>query len=374
MNTSDDSSDEPDTSRADHEYAEQDAKAARMNSFVHHPLVRTALRSAVAAGVAYQLGSWLPWVLGQYPYYASLGAVTVSVPAMSDSVKEALRVTGAIVVGVLLGVGAQAVAWPSAVTVAVVIGVGTVVGLSRFFGGQRGWVPLAALFVLTVRGTSTDTYGLIYLLQISLGAAVALALTLLFPPLPLHEVTTAVTRMRHLLVGQLREMVDVLGHDDVPARGQWEERLGELSPPRQQMRSLANQAKRARTGNVRARRWGPVHANLLNLCHALERCSWLVEDLGVVLVEYEQRDYSIFGAELRERLAETLGRLADVLDSPDRSSPVSLPVREAEKAVDALLDQVDRERFPDRADRYLAGAVAVTARRCLHSYTRRHER
>ncbi|WP_137122274.1 FUSC family protein [Segeticoccus rhizosphaerae] len=368
----DDGSELPEPTEDEREYAERDATASRMSTFVHHPLLRLTMRSMVAAGLAYELGSWVPRGLGQYPYYAALGALTVMVPAVSDSVKEAMRVTSAILLGVLLAVATQAITWPNALTVGIVIGVGTVLGGIRWFGAQRAWVPLAALFVLTVQGASTDWYAVAYLVQVALGAVVALLLNFVFPPLPLHEVDIAVTRMRSLLVQQLREMVQVLTLDDLPGRELWHERLRALNTPREEMSGLAHQSQRAKIGNLRARRWDPVQVNLIEVSHALERCSWLVEDLGVVLMEFEHRDYSIFGEQLRQDSAKALAALADVLDTPERAAPGSVLQRRADEAIDALLDQVDDQQFDDRMDRYLAGAVAVTAKRCLHTYTQRH--
>jgi hypothetical protein len=92
----------------------------------------------------------------------------------------------------------------------------------------------------------------------------------------------------------------------------------------------------------------------------------------VVLMEFEHRDYSIFGEQLRQDSAKALAALADVLDTPERAAPGSVLQRRADEAIDALLDQVDDQQFDDRMDRYLAGAVAVTAKRCLHTYTQRH--
>ena len=354
-------------------YLEHDASASRMRSALHHPLLRNALRSAVAAGVAYELGSWLPWSLGDYPTYAALGALTVLLPAVRDSAWETLHVTGAVLVGVLLAVVAQAIAWPNAVTVAVVVAVGIALGVGRVFGAQRLWVPLAGLFVLTVHGHNTDTYGLAYLAQISLGAVIAVLINLVYPPLPLHEVATAVTRMRTLLERQLREMADVLRAEGPPPSGRWG-RLGELSGPREQIAALATQAERARRGNVRSRRWDPVQGDQMALAEAMQRCSWLVEDLGVVLTEFEQEDYSILGDRLRQATCDALGVLADVLGDPSHAAPDSALLRRAEEVIGSLLDRVDEEEFADRADGYLAGALAVTARRCLHTYTRRHGR
>lgn len=354
------------------DYLRHDTSVSRVHSILHHPLLRSTLRSAIAAGLAYEIGSFLPLPLGEYPNYAALGALTVLLPVVRDSAWEALRVTGAVLVGVLLAMATQAIAWPNAVTVGVVIAVGTAIGVSRVFGGQRLWVPLAGLFVLTVHGQSTDVYGLAYLAQIALGAVVALLVNLAHPPLPLHEVATAVTRMRKLLVGQLREMVDMLRGEEPPPRGRWNDQLGELSTPREQVATLARQAQRARSANLRTRRWDSVQNDLMDLAEVMQRCTRLIENLGVVLTEFEQEGYSILGDGLRTATADALEALADVLDKPWQAAPDSPLLRRAEKVIDALLDQVDAEEFEQRADRYLAGALAVTARRCLHTFARRY--
>lgn len=355
---------------AEQSHVEQDTNAATMSSWVHHPLIGDSLRPAVAAGVAWQLGSLLPGSLGQYGTYASLGAITVMFPAVSDSIKEALRTVAAIMIGVLLAVATQAVSWSNALTVAIVIAVGTLIGAAGWFGGQRTWVPVAALFVLTVQGTNPDTYAVGYLTQVVLGAAVGLvANAVLFPPLPLRAVDHAVARVRRLLVGQLRQVGEVLAAGQAPPHDQWLQGLAQLGPAREQLRMVADQAVRSRRGNLRARRWGRVQGDLIELAGALERCSWLVEDLTVMLLEFEQEDSAV----LRHASAQAFTAVADVLDHPDQAAVDSTLTARADARIEDLLDRIEENDFADRDRRYLVAAMAVTARRCVHTFARRHE-
>lgn len=346
------------------------ANAGRKSSWVHHPLIGACLRPAVAAGAAWQLGSLLPGSLGLYGTYASLGAITVMFPAVSDSVKEALRAVAAIMIGVLLAVATQAVSGSNAVTVAIVIAVGTLIGAPRWFGGQRTWVPLAALFVLTVKGTNPDTYAVGYLSQVALGAAVGLvANAVLFPPLPLREVDRAVARVRRLLVGQLRQIGEVWAEGRGQAPDQWRQGLAQLGPAREQLRLVAGQAVRSQRGNLRARRWGQVQGYLIELASALERCSWLIEDLTVMVLEFEHEDSAV----LRQVSAQAFTAVAEVLDHPDEAAVDSRLTARADACIEDLLDRIEESDFADRDHRYLVAAMAVATKRCLHTFARRHE-
>lgn len=107
-----------------------------------------ALKSALAAGLAWLLGSQLPPLVADYAYYASFGAVSVLYPTVSDSFREALRTTAAILAGALLAHLMQWVAFPNAVSVAAVVLLGTLAGAVPFLSEQRRWVVTAGLFML----------------------------------------------------------------------------------------------------------------------------------------------------------------------------------------------------------------------------------
>lgn len=355
------------------EFARRDANASKVNSLVHHPLISLTVKSAVAAGAAWEVGSLLPKPVNQYAYYAALGALTVMVPVITDSVKEALRAIGAIAVGVTLAVFMQWVAFPDALTVGIVVGLGTVASGLRWFGDQRSWAPLAALFVLTAGAGHTEVYVLGYLTQIPLGAAIGIAVNFaLLPPLPLHDVEASVKRMRGLLVEQLCEIAELLDRDEPPEQSDWRDHLRDLEPARQEMHGMAERAERARRGNLRSGRWSSVQSDLTDFADALERCSWVVEDVSVVMLEFERREGAILGDELRRLTSIAFRAVADALDHPEEVAPGSARTARAGSSIDTLLDHLDSTEFGDRESRYLAGAVAVSARRCLRTFARRY--
>ncbi|HET7304068.1 MAG TPA: hypothetical protein VFJ12_05900 [Segeticoccus sp.] len=354
-------------------YEASDANAARASGLAHHPLVVRVFKTALAAGVAYAAGNALPGPLDQYAYYAPLGAVTVIYPAVADSVLQGAKAVAAVLVGVGLAVLTMFIAWPDAVSVALVIGVGTAIAAVGWFGEQRSWVPLAALFVLTASEPETEGYVIGYVTQLPLGAAIGLLTNvLLFPQMSLHDLDNVVHALRLRIVEQLKQMALVLQEGGELDRARWRESLQSLDEPRREMRDMWNQALRSQRGNIRSRRWSGVQHDLLELAQALERCSFLIEDVGLTLTEFETGDSPIFMHELRDGAAETLDALADVLAHPHEATPDSPRTRHAQEAVDRLMRQLEEVEFTDARRRILASEVAVSAGRVLHTYVRRH--
>ncbi|MGT2460780.1 FUSC family protein [Sinomonas atrocyanea] len=139
-------------------------------------------KTALAAGIAWAVAQLMPGALGQYPYYAPLGALVSMYPTVADSLRNGLQslVGLALGIGVALFVGsfADTAAW----SVALVVGVGMVLGGLPRMGSGREWVPLAALFVLVAGANRRDDFSLAYLVQMGLGVAVGLAVNwIVFP-------------------------------------------------------------------------------------------------------------------------------------------------------------------------------------------------
>ncbi|MER5675158.1 hypothetical protein [Pseudonocardia alni] len=65
--------------------------------------MRLAWRAGAAAGAAWYLATLVPGVLGQYPYYAPLGALLVCYPTVFDSLRQSLYAVLASGLGVGLG-------------------------------------------------------------------------------------------------------------------------------------------------------------------------------------------------------------------------------------------------------------------------------
>ena len=69
-----------------------------------------------------------------------------------------------------------------------------------------------------------------------------------------------------------------------------------------------------------------------------------------------------------------MGALERLFDLPDGSAPDPAVVGEVQDQINGLLDVVESQDFPHRESRFVAGAVAVSARRCLQAFTTAYER
>jgi hypothetical protein len=380
-------------------WLEQEGSPYELRRLVHLPLFSLATKSAVAAGAAYWIGAHLPEPMGDSAYYASLGAVSVIYPAVTDSVREAMRALSAMALGVALAVFMQWVSWANWLTVGIVIGVATALGGIRWFAGQRTWIVTAGLFVLTVGGDDPTIFLEGYLTQLPLGAAVGLLVNfLVMPPLPLHDVAVSVESMRAQLVVHLRSISEMLSQEELPEIDAWHKRLRSLGPMRERMRAAALQARRAQRLNPRAKRVRPAFQALMERVEGVEQCSALVDVAGSLMLEGDQVATWVNDAALRRATSTTLAHVAEVLDdvagipplaedSPSRSQwldsvlaaqddlpewyAADTPARRfarAERSIDALLEEVHRSTFADLESRYVAGSVALAARTCIETF------
>lgn len=351
-------------------WPEQPRSRLDLQRLVHLPLFSLASKSAIAAGLAYWVGAQLPKQIGDYAYYASLGALSVMVPAVTDSVREGMRALAAISAGVALAVFMQWVSWTNWLTVGIVIGIATAIaGVVGFFGTQRSWVATAGLFVLTTAGPDPTFFLTGYLTQIPLGAAVGVAVNfLLFAPLPFHDVRISIREMRMLLIAQLRDIAELLGADDVPEQHAWRDRLRDLQPARERLRAATGQVHRAQEANPRAARRRAAFEILTRRSEALERCSTLIDVVGDVMVDNQHAESWALGGQLRHQTASTLSDLADVLEHVDADDDGQERVERAGASIDQLLENVHAAEYSDLQSRYIAGSVALAARRCLDNF------
>ncbi len=352
-------------------WPEQPRSRLDLQRLVHLPLFSLASKSAIAAALAYWLGAQLPKQIGDYAYYASLGALSVMLPAVTDSVREGMRALAAISAGVALAVFMQWVSWTNWLTVGLVIGLATAIGgVVGSFGTQRSWVATAGLFVLTAAGPDPTLFVTGYLTQLPLGAAVGIAVNfLLFAPLPFHDVRMSVREMRGLLIAQLRNMAELLDQDELPDQDAWQETRHDLQPARERLRAATGQAHRAQEANPRASRRRAAFETLTRRSEALERCSTLLDVVGDVMVDNQHAQSWALGESLRHQTAETLNDLADVLEHVDVDDDDGDRIGRAEASIDDLLESVHASEYADLQSRYIAGSVALAARRCLDNFS-----
>ena len=127
------------------------------------PRAVLAFKTAVAAAVSWLTVREVGGFLADYPWYAPLGAVVAVNNTVASSVRDASRAVCAVLLGAGLAFGVRLLDLPSPVALAVVVGVGTVVGGLRFLHDLGSWVPVSGLFVLLVGGSDPVHYPAAYL-------------------------------------------------------------------------------------------------------------------------------------------------------------------------------------------------------------------
>ncbi|MCI2240348.1 aromatic acid exporter family protein [Kineococcus sp. TRM81007] len=342
---------------------------ARGALFGRWPRLGLALRSAVAAVIAWQIALWLPFAPAEtYPYYAPLGAVVGSYTTVRSSVRNSSQAVAGIVLGGVLALAAELTLGSGPVVLAVVVFAATLLAGWRSLGDQRSWVLTAALFVLVVGASDPVTYVLAYVGLTTLGGAVAVAVNTLLPELPLLQSDSALEQLGQVLAEQLGDLAEGLRRDDPPDAEEWSRRLRSVEPVRAAARVTGEEVDDSLRGNLRAR-W---HRN--DLRRRQERLLLLgnlavrVEELTSLLVEVQnttERGVALDEAVLRQQVAATLTATAAVVrehldgDSPaERTSALREEVQRLSAAVAAA-------EYTNERDRQTAGAVVTAVRRCL---------
>jgi uncharacterized membrane protein YgaE (UPF0421/DUF939 family) len=339
---------------------ERASLVAQTRRWTHHRMVGVTLKTALAAGVAWQLGVMLPAYLPSYSFYAPLGALTVMYSSLYDSAVQGLRTLAAVSVGVLVAVGLHLVAGPNAVTVAIALGVGIVLGNFRKLGDQGSWAPMAALFVFTAGRADTLEYVVGYLSQLALGAVVGFTVnSAVFPPLPLQDVERATRAVRRGVVDVLSALVDLLeaDRDVVDERADQVSRvLAPLPATRQGLWEATSQAERAQYGNPRRKRWQGTQAAVMALARSTDSTASVMEDLAREVLEER--------TPLREsestQLTVAAGSLRDVISQSRDGAP------------DAELVARTHELLDDAADgsaTFVVQRAVAGLRRCLRIAT-----
>ena len=333
------------------------------------PRIVQAVKAAVAVGIAWTIAPFLPGVADDYPYYAPLGALVSMYPTLMSSVRNALQTLGGLAVGILLAGLVIILSEPNVFTISLAVGVGAVIAATGWFGANREYIPVTALFVLIVGGPNADGYSIGYLVQVTLGILIGLAVNLLvFPPLALEAVGHQLAHFRHTLADHLSEVAEALADSWPPERDGWASRSHDLVEVGRAVRAAVSHADDSRKGNPRAR------TNRRNLSSdyddlaALENVTFHVRDLTEVLagavwglpIQLELRP------ELRPALSRTLQALAELLRDWDPDDDEQAAFAEAEAALQDLMTELDERRSSAPATSLaVASTVAMDVTRIL---------
>src|SRR3954452_16235779 len=172
-----------------------------------------ALKSALAAGLAWAVGAYVPWGPAQ-PYLAPLAAILTIQATIAESLQGALQ----RVLGVAVGVGMAGIAshtmGVSSPTVALLVvlsqALGSLLGLTIVGTSQ---VVISALLVLTIGETTANgwLYGWGRISETMVGAAVGIAVNgLVVPPSYVRDAGEAWQSLAARLVEQLEALASEL--------------------------------------------------------------------------------------------------------------------------------------------------------------------
>ncbi len=363
--------------------------------------VTTAVKAALACGLAFYLGSLMPAPIDDYKYYAALGAFTVVGLVLADSVKESLQVFGAVAVGVAVAVLVQSVSWTNSVTVALTVAIGYLLGVTRLFGVQRTWAPLAGLFVLAAGGPDPEPMALGYLVQLPMGALVGVLVNaLLLAPLGEEDLEPASNHALRLLAHQMGNYADLLREQretteeaaaDGPAdpgdrgggggEGPREEpredhrddvvhaNVVQLEDAQARLRAAVARARRAGRGNPRARLHASRQRAMLQRAEAVNRCSATLIATGVVLGQ-ASAPQDARGAALRKLAEDALRHAGEILADPEAAQERPDLLLATEESIDRMLREASAPAASDTLDHVLFGALAVTLQDCVETFAR----
>ncbi|MCK9795368.1 hypothetical protein M1843_16600 [Isoptericola sp. 4D.3] len=347
-----------------------------------HPRWSLALRGAVAAALAWLVGMVAPPPFADYPYYAPLGAVLATTSTLARSVRESLQAVGALLLGAAVALGVDAVLAPSALSVALVVGVALLCAGWRALGDMGTWVANSAIFVLILgQGEETEYVGAFAGLVL-VGAAIGVGVNAVRPPLPITPSEAALDRLRDALAEQADSLAGWLEHRGPLAPDEWERRRAGLRPTIERARAEVAHTWEASRGNPRARRHGDRASEQSRRIEALGTAAEGMDEIVRLLVTWEREDREVvaLGPQLRPEFASALRSLAAVLrptedgaedKAEDQAEDQGTEDDDPEDAVAHLVRKVDelpgavraaRERSGD--DHLVAAALVVVLRRC----------
>jgi uncharacterized membrane protein YgaE (UPF0421/DUF939 family) len=336
----------------------------RARQLITHQRVLLAVKTALAAAVAWWIALRMPGVAAQYPYYAPLGAVACMYPTVAGSARQGFETLIGLAVGFALAFPIIIIGDVSVVSVAIVVGVGVLAaGLPRL-GAGRDWIPIASLFVLLVGGDNPEEYSFGYLIQMLVGVVVGLAVNMLvFPPLHLDGAVRGLRDFRAMLARQLSDMAEAINESWPPEHEDWAERESRLSELGQEVRSAVQLADSSRRGNPRRlRHHRDLNADYQRL-QAMERIAFHVQDMTEVLagVIWHTPESTPLPPALVKPLGDAIARTAEALNEWDPEGPT---MTEAEEAVERLMQQISSSAAAEERIQATA-ALGMDLRRIL---------
>lgn len=294
-----------------------------------------ALKTAVAAVIAWYLAPWIPLADSEYSYYAPLGVLVSMYPTVADTARAGAQALIGLACGIavgFVGLGLVAVGAPSLVAVGVVVFAGVALGGIRVLGVGRDWIALAGLFVLLLSGHDADGFSSSYMFTMAFGVLVGvIANFVLVPPLYLRSARDRLSELRAAVTTALDRAADSLGQGS-PAVGSLREDGDALAEMATAVAADVEEASRSERANIRARGVGGVRDENAQRWWGLERTTYLARDILDVLAQEDELDVRHGDHGL---LADAVRRVAELVATPPGDDEVETRMDAAWRAIDA---------------------------------------
>ncbi|MBO3664123.1 FUSC family protein [Microbacterium sp. NEAU-LLB] len=339
----------------------------RLRGLLEGPRIALALRTAIAAALAWYLAPYVPLAEDDYSYYAPLGVLVSMYPTLAGSARSGMQTLVGLAVGIALGFGGIAVTWlgaPGIVALALVVGVGVWLGGIASLGAGRDWVAMAGLFVLLLGGATPEEFSLSYIVTMAFGVAVGLLVNLvLFPPLYLRQAAARLSHLRDAVAGHLHDVADAVAQHRISS-DQLAGIVSDLRTTVEEVTQAVEDAHESSRANPRAR--GHIEERDLNSrrLHALERTVFSVRDLADVLARADEEGTSPERA--LKPLTAAIHAVAELVAEPAGTERAAELLRAADQALadyTAVLDAAPTATGPTAVPSDVASEL--TAAVCL---------
>lgn len=321
------------------------------------PLFRVmiAVRTAIAAMVAWLIGNQLGGDLQSYAYAAPLGAFVAIGSSVFTIARAALQQSIGMIVGALLGMLMIAVEWNGILEIGVIGGIAVLLhGVPRFSQGAS-MVPVVGVLVIIFGGIDADGYAIGYVGQFTLGMGIGVLVNALAPALYDRETRKQIRDAVEDLATRVDELADTLRGDWPPPHDDWAGWGPELSTSVEDLARQVEEAREARRFNVRML-WNKHdleidQAALTALRSVVHRMEDVLEAVGSTV--WEQPLGITLERDERRLAADALAALGKHL----RAWHGRLDMAQASQASEAAIDALYRRTM--EADEPQSGVASV---------------
>lgn len=327
-----------------------------------------ALKSGLAVGISYVIGSQLPAPVSEYAFYAALGAIVSMLPTVVSSLRESIKTAISLTLGILVAWAMIALGLPALPAIAIAVGFGVILAGIPALGSASQYLPIAAAFVLLLGGAEPGNYSLGYIAQMALGMGIGVTVNLLIvPPLHFNKASARLSTLRTTLADTLDEIADALVESWPPSHSEWSERISGLDSLVRQTEPAVNEASESRKINPRARHHPYNTQEDVDDLHALNTVSRLTSDIGETISGAIWQEPLAVGLpdELLEPLSEALARTADLVRAWNAHEGQEEEATDAERALDSVSERFAQYQRAGGDDGEAFGAVVLALRRML---------